>query len=69
MKRRALLALLLLGFVAVIAQIGADEAGILEVRGRNAKEKGYPIGKVEFLDVTLADSLCISMGERRFGCG
>jgi len=37
--------------------LGADESGVLEVKGPNAAEKGYPIGKVEFLEAALADQL------------
>jgi uncharacterized lipoprotein YddW (UPF0748 family) len=54
----------MLAFVVLMGLLGcagnlawADESGVLEVRGPDAAEKGYPIGKVEFLDVALADQL------------
>jgi len=56
--KHMLVLVVLAGIIGCLGNLAwADESGVLEVRGPDAAKKGYPIGKVEFLEVAIADQL------------
>ena len=57
MRLKGMLGVVGMLLVAASGAVLADAAGVLEVKGIGLRGKDYPIGRVEFLDVALADQL------------